>query len=162
MTTWATPAEAGVITNKSVSQEDLDTAQAVIDMYSNVSIAASGSVGVRNLRWLKYAVSWQAVWQAARVDYGTGMDVDQVTQDGHTFSKGNADAHILSPIARRALFKLSWNKSRTIDPLSPDEALALKYGIYNGGDDGWDWGGPRIGVTGDEEWLDDISRWEPM
>lgn len=160
MTTWATPAEAGVITNKSVSQEDLDTAQGVIDLYSNVSIEASGAVGNRNLRWLKYAVSWQAVWQAARVDYGTAMDVDQVTQDGHTFSKGNVDAHILSPVARRALRKLSWNKTRTLDPLSPDEAIALKYGGYSG--DGLDWGGPRSGVSGNEEWLDDFSRWEPM
>jgi hypothetical protein len=157
MTAWATPVEASIITNKAVSQEDLESAMSVIDLYSNASIEASGNVGARNLRWLKVAVSWQAVWQAARVEYGVNMDVDQVTQDGHTFWKGYEDAHLLAPLARRALFKLSWSKTRTIDPLSPDEAVGLKYG---GG--GLDWGGPRSGVSGDEEWLDNQHGWEPM
>lgn len=154
MTAWATPSQAAAITNKAVSQDELDSAQAVIDIYSNVTVAASAGIGVRNLRLLSYAVSWQAVWQASRVDFGTGMDVDQVTQDGQTFSKGNADAHLLSPMARKCLSKISWNKTRTLDPLSPDEAIALKYG--------GDWGGPRPGVSGDEEWLDDQGDWEPM
>lgn len=158
MTTWATPAQAGVITNKAVSQEDLDTAQGVIDIYSNVTVEASGSLSDRDIRWLRYALAWQAVWQASRVDFGSGMDVDQVTQDGHTFSKGYHDAHILAPLARRALFKLSWNKSRTLDPLAPEEAVQLKYGGF----DGQDWGGPRSGVSGNEEWLDDSHPWEPM
>lgn len=159
MTAWANPVEASNITNKPVSQEDLDAAQFVIDLYSNVTIEASGGVGAKNLRWLKYAVSWQAVWQSSRVDFGNEMDVTQVTQDGHTFSKGNNDAYILSPIARRALFKLSWNKTRTIDPLSAEDAVQLKYGL-NEGD--LDWGGPRTGVSGNEEWLDDQHPWEPL
>lgn len=155
MTAWATPAEAAAITNKAVSQDELDSAQVTIELFSNTTVAASGSISARDARWLRYAVSWQAVWQAARVDFGTEMDVDQVTQDGHTFSKGYRDAHILSPMARRCLMKVSWNKSRTLDPLSPEEAVALKYG-------GGDWGGPQEGVIGSEEWLDDSHGWEPM
>lgn len=155
MTAWATPAQASAITNKPVSQEDLDAAQVVIDLFSNATIEASASIGAKNLRWLRYAVSYQAIWQAARVDFGTEMDVTQVTQDGHTFSKGNAASYELAPLARRALFKLSWNKTRTMDPLSPEEAIALKYG-------GSDWGGPQLGVEGNEEWLDDSHGWDPM
>lgn len=154
MTAWSTPAQAAAITNKAVSQDELDSAQVVIDIYSNVTVEASAGIGARNVRLLRYAVAWQAVWQASRVDFGTGMDVDHVTQDGQTFSKGSADAHLLSPMARKCLFKLSWNKSRTLDPLSQEEAVSLKYG--------GDWGGPQPGVSGNEDWLDDQGNWEPM
>lgn len=147
--TWALPAEAQSITNKPVSQEDLDSAQTVIDLYSNVTPFASGSLSDRDIRWLKYAVSWQAVWQGARVGFGEEKDIDQVTQDGMTYMKGNADAHVLSPIARRALFRLSWNKARTLDPLSQEEALYMKTGVLWNAD-----------VT--QEWTDEFQRWEPM
>jgi hypothetical protein len=34
--------------------------------------------------------------------------------------------HILGPLAKKALTKLSWMRTRTIDPLTPEQALALR------------------------------------
>lgn len=149
--TWVTGAEASAITNQTVSSNDVDAAHPVIELYSNITTEASATLKPSDLRLLRYAESWQAYWQATQIDVLSRMDADNISQDGVAYSKGNEDALILAPLARRCLLQLSWRRSRTILPLTPEQALRLR-GFRS----------PDTDLTGAEEWLDDRQSWAPL
>jgi hypothetical protein len=44
---------------------------------------------------------------------------------------------MLSPIAQRWITKLKWKRTRTIDPMTPNERLLVEDGDVEGGLDGW-------------------------
>ncbi len=123
---WATPAEASGITGVTVTQAQLDTANAVIEIYVGVTTAALDNLRPRDVRLLKKGESFQAAWQASQVDYTGRSDTDLVSQDGLQFSKGDPDMHVLAPLAKAAISRLSWRRSRSLVPLTPQQALALR------------------------------------
>lgn len=151
MTAWVTAEQATDICNREVSPEQITAAMAVIEIYVGVTPDALAALKPRDVRLLQKATAFQAVWMPAQADLLTRMDVDQVNQDGIQFVKGNADAHLLAPLAKKSIEGLSWMRSRAIIPLTPAEA-ARRRGVYL----------PGTGVTGSEEWLDDQQTWRPM
>lgn len=150
---WSTPAEALAITGESLVQQDLDLAYEVVELFVMVHEDARAELKPTDLRLLKKAEAFQAAWMKARVGYLIQKDTDEVVQDGLTYIKGDPDMHVLAPLAKKSISRLSWKRSRTIDPLTPQQALALRdhrtaetSGSYN-----WD--------DGTHE---DSGEWEPM
>lgn len=150
--TWATPAEATAITGQTITQAQLDVAYHVIEMYAGVIINARANLTNRDHRLLKKGEAYQAAWMAAQIDLTGRSDADLVSQDGLQYSKGDQDMHILGPLAKKALTKLSWARTRTWDPLTPAQALTLRDKVT----------AETYGLT-DQEDLDDLAGdWRPI
>jgi hypothetical protein len=153
--TWTTPEQAGKITRETLTEDDLLAATAVIELYTGATPDdPPKNLSAFDLRCLKKAEAYQAAWMAKQVEYTGRSDVDDVYQDGMRFTKGNADTHTLAPLARTAIKRLSWRRGRTVEALTPEQALVLR--------------GKRtartIGVMHDGLLLHDHDdwEWEPM
>lgn len=121
---WATTAETLSYTNIAVSQDTLDSAQAMIELFADVTEASStaGKISAKNLRLLKLAVAYQAAWMTSQPDLFTRSDVGLMTQDGISFTSPHANSNVLAPMAKRALDRLSWrrNRNQRIRPFQPN------------------------------------------
>lgn len=112
--TWATAADVLAVTGQTVDTAEVTRAQGVIDIYSNVTIEASGNVRARDARLLSMAVCYQTAWQANQIDVMTRTDVQSLSQDGASFTTSNDEALVLAPLAKRCLDRLSWAKPRSL------------------------------------------------
>lgn len=141
--TWATPAEASAITGTTLYQSDLDTAQSIIDLFTDIHYGLVGELQPRTLRILKQAVSWQAKWQKAQgeADFGTTTEKQSETLGDYSYTNGSGgsgsggsaeDSAMLSPIAQRWITKLNWKRTRTIDPNTASEKVLLDSGDLDG------------------------------
>lgn len=160
MATWCTVQEAADITNESFTTGELQAANSILEIWVGVTTDARDAIAAksgRDLRLLKKAEAFQAAWMKSKPALLARSDTEQVIQDSLQYTKGDQDMHILAPLAKAAVMRLSWRNQRTIDPLSPDQALLLrgkftaetraKYGSLGGFLEGtW------------EDWED----WEPM
>lgn len=126
MANWATEAEALSITGEALTDAQLAVANSVIEIFAGVVDTARTKISNRDLRLLKKAESYQAAWMAAQIDLLGRSDATLVSQDGLQYSKGSEDMHILGPLAKASLSRLSWMRTRTMDPLTPTQALALR------------------------------------
>lgn len=124
--TWSTPAEASAITGQTITQAQLDVAYHVVELYAGVIVDARANLTNRDHRLLKKGEAYQAAWMAGQIGLMDRSDADLVSQDGLQYSKGDPDMHILGPLAKKSLMKLSWARTRTWDPLTPQQALALR------------------------------------
>lgn len=141
--TWATPAEASAITGVTLYQADLNVAQSIIDLFTDIHYGLKDSLQPRTLRILKQAVSWQAKWQKEQgtEDFGTGTEKQSETLGDYSYTNGSGgsgsggsseDSAMLAPIAQRWITKLSWKRTRTIDPLTPSEKVLVENGDFDG------------------------------
>lgn len=141
--TWATPAEASNITGVSIFQSDLNMAQSIIDLFTDIHYGLKDSLQPRTLRILKQAVSWQAKWQKEQGvdDFGTGSEKSSETLGDYSYTNGSSgsgsggsseDSGMLAPIAQRWITKLKWKRTRTIDPVTPSEKLLVENGDLDG------------------------------
>lgn len=141
--TWATPAEASAITGVTLFQSDLNTAQSIIDLFTDIHYGLVDDLQPRTLRILKQAVSWQAKWQKEQGadEFGTGTEKQSESLGDYSYTNGSGgsgsggsseDSAMLSPIAQRWLTKLNWKRTRTIDPLTPTEKILVENGDLEG------------------------------
>lgn len=141
--TWATPAEASAITGVTLYQADLNVAQSIIDLFTDIHYGLKDSLQPRTLRILKQAVSWQAKWQKEQGtdEFGTGTEKQSETLGDYSYTNGSGgsgsggsseDSAMLAPIAQRWITKLSWKRTRTIDPLTPSEKVLVENGDMDG------------------------------
>jgi len=141
--TWATPVEASQIAGVAIYQSDLDSAQSIIDLFTDIHYGIKDQLEDRTLRILKQAVSWQAKWQKEHGDeFGTtGPEKTSETLGDYSYSNASPgagsggsteDQAIISPIAQRWLTKLKWKRTRTIDPLTPGERWTAENGDLDG------------------------------
>jgi hypothetical protein len=148
---WATTAETLSYTGIAVSQDNIDAAQAMIELFADVTEASSdaGNISLKNLRLLKLAVAYQAAWMTMQPDLFTRSDVGLMTQDGISFTSPHANSGILAPMSKRALDRLSWrrNRNQRIRPQRPNN-------IYNS-----DWSDP---TNNDASLEDNTLGWEAM
>ncbi len=154
---WASPAEAasilGSLVQTPVTQPDLDAANGIVEIYVGVVEAARAKLGARDLRLLKKAESYQAAWMQGQVDLGSRSDVDLVSQDGLQYSKGDPDTHVLAPLAAASIRRLSWMRTRTFDPLTPEQALVLRDKVT----------AETYGMSDQEDLDDDLAGdWRPI
>lgn len=116
---WATPSDVAAITGQAVSDEQLVTAQMIIDLVSNRTPDVSGSVLKRDITWLKRAVAYQASWMVSQTDIFTRSSMANVSQDGVSGTYTSKAAIYLAPLAIRALKNVSWLRSRSLRIQSP-------------------------------------------
>lgn len=109
---WATDDDIVAITGREATQESLAAAQVIVEIFSGTTELASDEelIASRNLRHLKNAVAFQAVWLDAHPDVLEAMDVEGVSQDGLNATYANANAHLLAPLANRCIARLSWRR----------------------------------------------------
>jgi hypothetical protein len=110
--TWATDEDVVAITGREATQEALAVAQVIVEIFSGTTTLASDDelISTRNLRHLKTAVAFQAVWLDAHPDVLEAMDVQGVSQDGLNAQYSSANAHLLAPLASRCINRLSWRR----------------------------------------------------
>lgn len=134
--TWATPAEASSIAGVTLFQSDLDSAQSIIDLYTDLHYGLVDDLQPRTLRILKNALAWQAKFmkEHGTEDFGTTTEKSSETLGDYSYTNGSSgsgsggsaeDSAILSSIAQRWITKLGWKRTRTMDPLSASEAVLL-------------------------------------
>lgn len=111
---WATVADVTTLTGTTPTDPQLAAAQAVIEVHCNRTEAAADSFRLRDLVWLRQAVAWQAVWQAAQPGYETRQGIANASQDGASFAYRTAADQTLAPLAQRALKNCSWMGTRTL------------------------------------------------
>ena len=109
---WATDDDVVTITGREATQEALAGAQVIVEIFSGTTELASDDelISTRNLRLLKNAVAFQAVWLDAHPDVLEAMDVQGVSQDGLNAQYATANAHLLAPLADRCINRLSWRR----------------------------------------------------
>jgi len=110
--TWATEAETLTYTGITVTAAELGQAQAIIEMFSDVTEEAT--LSSKNTRLLRMAVAYQAAWITEHPDLFTHVDVSTMLQDGLQFTRGHENGTLLAPFARRAINRLSWRRTRSL------------------------------------------------
>lgn len=118
---WASTADVLTYTGSSVSQDTVDAAQAIVELFADTVENENVELSTKNLRLLKLAVAYQSAWMSAQPDLFTRTDVGLMTQDGVSFTSPHANSLILAPFARRAIARLSWmrTKNQRIRPMLP-------------------------------------------
>jgi hypothetical protein len=111
--TWASAADVLAITGKTVSDSVVTQAQNIIDMFTARPYTTSEYVGLRDRHYLKLALAYQAAWIPTQPDLFGRLNYSGLTQDGNTVNL-NENALVLAPMARQALKKVSWLKSRSL------------------------------------------------
>lgn len=108
---WATPDDVVTVTGRDASPENLALAQSIVELFAGTTELTSeeGLISSTNLRRLRNAVAYQAVWNDAHPDVLETMDVEGVSQDGLNAQYANANAHLLAPLAKRNIDRLSWH-----------------------------------------------------
>lgn len=110
---WVTDDEVLSITGRNASVESIATAQVFVEIFANTTEQASidAQISSSNLRLLKNAVAFQAVWLDSHPDVLDAMDVEGVSQDGLNAQYATANAHLLAPLADRCIKRLSWKRA---------------------------------------------------
>jgi len=120
MAAWASISETLAYTRITVDLEDIDAAQAMIELFADVvydqTVDGSGNttIGAKNFRLLKMAVAYQAAWMTQHPDLFTHTDIQSINQDGIFYVHQHENSYLLAPMARRALKRLSWMRNRNI------------------------------------------------
>lgn len=111
---WATGAQATTITGQAVTDAQCDAAQYVIELFSDTTQDADADQSPRTLRLLGSAVAYQAAWMIGQIDVMNRIAVLSSSQDGMSFQTDDDDALLLAPLAKRALDRLPWRRSRSV------------------------------------------------
>lgn len=155
MTNWATVADVYAYTKVTVEDADISVAQGIIDLYSEVTAESAltddgdstGIISRKNLRYLKMATAYQTAWMQEHPDVFSNIDTSTYSEDGISATQANTSAHLLAPLARRALLRLTWlrpNRSLKIGrPVRPVPTVAY-------------------GANRDSAPADDERPWTPM
>jgi hypothetical protein len=130
---WATVQDVDDLTGVTVTTDQLAYAQAIIEIHvSRTEDVPADSISVRDLLWLKRAVAYEAAWIPANPDLFTRIEHVTLLQDGVETRDLPPDALTLAPMAKRAIRRLSWVKTRSIHTVSHFEQAAVLYPV--GGD----------------------------
>lgn len=155
MTNWATVQDVLNYTGVTVDDVDISMAQGIIDLFSettsesalNEDGSSTGIISRKNLRYLKMATAYQAAWMQEHPDVFSNIDTSTYSEDGISATQANTSAHILAPLARRALHRVTWlrpNRSVKIGrPVTPLPAVSY-------------------GASRDSAPADDERPWTPM
>lgn len=129
--TGVTPTE----TQRTIAVGVLETVTGLIEEVERPDISD------RDRYFLKLATCYQAAFVVDNPDLFARADVTSASQDGESATFRNPDAHLLAPLARKAIRRLSWRGIRALRP--------------GGGTD------PKVNSS-DLDALDDRLPWVPM
>lgn len=126
MATWTTPEQASSITKMTLTESDLEAANAILEIWVGVTPELKDRLRPRDVRLLEKAEAFQAAWMLHKVALLERSDTDRVIQDTLQYDKGDKDMHVMAPLAKAAIQRLSWRSARTLDPLSPSQAALIR------------------------------------
>lgn len=113
-TPWATIAEIKSVTGVDVDEPTRSLAAASVELVTGlIEEVERTDITARDRYWLRQAVAFQAAWLVIQADYLERSDVSSASQDGQS-AQGNPDWLVLSPLARKAIKRLSWRGVRTM------------------------------------------------
>jgi len=112
MAAWCTEQEVNEFTGATVTPVQLALAQSTVELH--VGRTSEAQVRPADLKWLKRAVAFQAVWLTTQPDLLTRTEVDSSSQDGASARYSGGEDQVLAPLAKRALRRLSWRGSRSV------------------------------------------------
>jgi hypothetical protein len=116
---WATAADVLSLTGATVSDAQLAQANAAIELHAGkVYSLAKDHTGARDLEWMRRACSYQAAWMLSQPDMFARIELEAVSATGRPVPIAPT-ALTLAPLARKALARVSWLKSRSLHIRSP-------------------------------------------
>lgn len=117
--TWCTTQDVLNMTSATITSTQLLQAGFLIDIACGRAYAVDGTrVASRDANFLKVACAWQACWMASQPDFFNRIDALDISQ-GRSRTQLRDTAMFLAPLARKALKRVSWLKSRSIHIQSP-------------------------------------------
>lgn len=125
-TTWATAADVLSLTGMTVTDPQLTQANGVVELhagrvYALATLTGSNGVtntGARDVEWMRRACAYQAAWMPSQPDMFGRLEMEAISATGRPVPITPA-ALTLAPLARRALKRVSWLKSRSVHVRSP-------------------------------------------
>lgn len=135
---WATLTDVSNLTGATVTSAQLTQANAVIELHAGRMYATAYTrTGTRDLDWMRRAVAYQAAWMPSQPDVFTRLELEAIAASGRPVPITPA-ALTLAPLARRALKRVSWLKSRSVHVRTPftDGVGPLTTAIRDYDDDG--------------------------
>lgn len=115
---WAQASDVAAKTGVTVTDAQVMQAQAVMDMCSGRTYDAKARIGSRDLYWLLLATAYQCVWILSQPDYFSRLDFQTIAQ-GNRPVQLKDDSLLLGPLAKKALRRCSWMRSRSFHVRSP-------------------------------------------
>lgn len=110
---WALPTDVAEIAGATVTEADVVKAQTLIETVVGRTSEATARISSSDQTWLKRAVAYQAAWMQDQPDLFTRTDVSGSSQDGAS-QQFRKDSHTIAPMAKTALKKVSWLRSRSL------------------------------------------------
>jgi hypothetical protein len=142
MTEWAAVAEVASITGATVTQAQRDIAARTLEtLHGLIEDVARPDISDRDRHFLKLACAYQAAFVKDNPDLFSRLDVTSASQDGESATFRNVDAHMLAPLARKSIRRLSWHGRRLLAPgggsLAPTSRVDVNSEAF---DDALPWG----------------------
>jgi len=127
-TTWCTVADVLELTGITVDLPQVVQGNATLELhvgrtyFETMSNPDNGQVkiGRRDLEWMRRACAYQVAWQVAQPDMFQRLDMDMLASTGRPIQLKDR-ALVLAPLARKALGRVSWLRSRSLHTRSPFE-----------------------------------------
>jgi hypothetical protein len=141
-TTWATAADVLSLTDATVTDAQLTQANAAIELHAGrLYTEAAARTGTRDLEWMRRACAYQAAWMLAQPDMFQRIDFTQVAEGGGRPVPLKDHGLVLAPLAKRALGRVSWLRSRSLHVRSPfqDGLGPLSTAVIDSDDDDGGW-----------------------
>src|SRR6188474_204700 len=112
---WTTPAQAQVWTGKTLDQDALEAASAIIAIYAGrVEEEPEEAITKVDRRWLAMATAYQAAWvKPGLIEHRESHT--STSADGVQTARESDSQIMLAPLASRCLRNLSWVGTRTVD-----------------------------------------------
>jgi hypothetical protein len=144
--TWATAADVLALTGQQVDDTTVATANSVVEILGDrIYTIAAARTGSRDLELMRRAVVFEAVWITGQPDFFTRMDVNAITEGRRSIGVKDLSL-MLAPMAKMALRRVSWLRSRSLHTRSP-----------------WiDGRGGALSPNPDAEVNDALEAWAPM
>lgn len=137
-TTWATAAQVLTYTGVEVTDQQVSMAGWIIDLYSGRPYSMSWTdpstgevteylwwqnVGAADSYYMTLAVCFQTVWMTQQPDLMTRLDLKRVPTTREAIQVQDPNTLSLGPLAKKALGRVSWLRSRALHVRSPFEDL---------------------------------------
>jgi hypothetical protein len=100
------------LTGYTADDKDIKKAQAIVEAFAG---RTEGLItNVSDIAWMKYAVAWQVAYMASDTEIVFEQaNVQSLRQNDTTIVFGDK-VYAVSPLAIKAVGRLSWNRSRSI------------------------------------------------
>lgn len=116
-TPWATIAQIKSVTGYEPTTDARDQAVATLETLTGlIESIDRPDISDRDRHYLKLMLAYQAAFMRDNPDLFSRADVTSASQDGESAAFRNVDSHLLAPLARKAMRRLSWRSIRALIP----------------------------------------------